>query len=95
MNKVQVVRRLHAQRDELLAVIAAMHERICTDGLRIATLARGWDWLVNVERERDEARELLRCAWMQFSIVGKDGKRWAGGLAVLEDIEAHLAGEDS
>jgi hypothetical protein len=42
--------KLHAQCDELLAVIAEMHERICTDSLRIAMLARGNVWHEGYER---------------------------------------------
>jgi hypothetical protein len=38
--------------------------------------------------------DLLRDVWWQFAVQRPDGRRWPGGLSVLEDIEELLAWYD-
>ena len=47
-------------------------------------------YIVHLERQRAEAREVIEGAWNQFAYEGKKGLH-SGGLSALEYIEQWLA----
>lgn len=42
--------------------------------------------LESMTAERDALKDILREVWNQFSIPADDGRRWSGGLSVLDDV---------
>ena len=46
-----------------------------------------------LEAERDALKDVLREVWNQFSIPASDGRRWSGGLSVLDDVRQAIGGE--
>lgn len=46
-----------------------------------------------LEAERGALKDILREVWDQFSIPASDGRRWSGGLSVLDDVQQAIGGE--
>ena len=48
-----------------------------------------------MEKDLEEAIELLKDCWFQFAIENKEGKLWPGGLSTLEEVERFLKVHDA
>ena len=81
-------------RESRLAVLEAQlttaHGIEVADFRQVETLG---EELSNMEAERGALKDILREVWDQFSIPASDGRRWSGGLSVLDDVQQAIGGE--